>query len=391
MMHRRSCLSMMLGMLLPAPAFAAEPVPGADVTGDLEAIRVGLPALAAAVAKDGNVVASGATGVRMRGTDLKVTINDRFHLGSDTKAMTATLAGMMVEAQKLGWTTTIGEVLGPKVAQMNADLAKLTLEQLLSHSSGLPTDNDKLMDVYFSSDALKYNMPDARLRALIKMKDQPPATPPGSAFHYSNFGYMIVGMMVETAAGIPWEQLITERIFAPLGLSTAGLGPQATTGKIDAPVGHDVEPDGKVTPMLWGPAADVPPLLGPAGSAHMSVLDFAKWASWNAGLGKRGPALVKPETLARIHRPMISTGKIPNPPPGTPSEGEYAMGWGVVKFDWTERPVLTHNGSNGFNLAKILVDANKDAAIVVTTNFPGEKAEQAANLAVEKLYRRFVA
>jgi hypothetical protein len=65
------------------------------------------------------------------------------------------------------------------------------------------------------------------------------------------------------------------------------------------------------------------------------------------------------------------------------------MGWGVVKFDWTERPVLTHNGSNGFNLAKILVDANKDAAIVVTTNFPGEKAERAANLAVEKLYRRF--
>jgi CubicO group peptidase (beta-lactamase class C family) len=384
---------MMLGILLPTPAFAAEPVPGADVTSELEAIRVqfGLPALAAAVMKDGNAVASGATGVRLLGTELKATINDRFHLGSDTKAMTATLAGMMVDAQKLDWTSKIGEVLGTKVPQMNADLAKLTLEQLLSHSSGLPTDNDKLMDVYFSSDALKYNIPEARIRALIKMKDQPPATPPGSAFHYSNFGYMIVGMMVETAAGIAWEQLITERIFAPLGLSTAGLGPQATTGKIDAPVGHDVEQDGKVTPMLWGPAADVPPLLGPAGSVHMSVLDFAKWASWNAGLGKRGPALVKPETLARIHQPMISTGKIPNPPPGTPSEGEYAMGWGVVKFDWTERPVLTHNGSNGFNLAKILVDANKDAAIVVTTNFPGEKAERAANLAVEKLYRRFAA
>ena len=44
-----------------------------------------------------------------------------------------------------------------------------------------------------------------------------------------------------------------------------------------------------VTPMFWGAAADVPPLLGPAGVAHMSIQDFAKWAGWNAGEGKRGP------------------------------------------------------------------------------------------------------
>ena len=170
--------------------------------------------------------------------------------------------------------------------------------------------------------------------------------------------------------------------------ASAGLGPQATTARLDAAIGHQVDGD-KVTPMFWGPAADVPPFLGPAGTAHMSILDFATWGGWNAGGGKRGPALVKPETLAHIHAPKISTGKIENPRPGTPREGKYCLGWGLVKFDWTEAPVLTHNGSNSMNFAKILVDPNRDIAIVVCTNFPGSKADDATNELSEALYRRF--
>ena len=109
----------------------------------LESVRANyaLPALAAAVVKDGEVIASGAVGVRALGTDVPVTIDDRFHLGSDTKAMTATLAGMMVDEGKLRWDSTIGEVLGGKVQGMNPALAAVTLEQLLSHTSGIPTDN----------------------------------------------------------------------------------------------------------------------------------------------------------------------------------------------------------------------------------------------------------
>jgi CubicO group peptidase (beta-lactamase class C family) len=93
----------------------------------LEAVRArhALPALAAAVVKDGEVIASGAVGVRALGTDVPVTVEDRFHLGSDTKAMTATLAGMMVDEGRLRWDSTIGEVLGSKVQGMNPALAAL--------------------------------------------------------------------------------------------------------------------------------------------------------------------------------------------------------------------------------------------------------------------------
>jgi CubicO group peptidase (beta-lactamase class C family) len=380
-----------LASLLTAPALAAEASPVDDLAADLEPLRrkYGLPALAAAVVKAGAVAASGAVGLRVLGRSDPVTINDRFHLGSDTKAMTATLAGMMVEAQKLAWTTTIGEALGPAISGVNPALAAVTLEQLLSHSGGIPSDSDEMLNIYYSGDALKFNIVQTRLDAFEKLKSRPPATPPGAEFHYSNFGYMIAGIMVERAAGVSWEELIAERIFAPLGLASAGIGPQATTGRIDAAIGHDIDGD-RVTPMLWGPAADVPPLLGPAGAAHMSILDFAAWAGWNAGGARRGPALVTPETLARIHSAKISTGRLANPRPGTPTEGQYCMGWGLVKFDWSETPVLTHNGSNGFNLAKILVDAHRDLAVVVTTNFPEGKANDAANEVTESLYRRFV-
>lgn len=389
MMNRRHCLAGLACALAPAPAFALETQ--SDLSAELDALRKkhGLPALAAAVVREGAVVAQGVAGVRVHGTDIKATIGDRFHLGSDTKAMTATLAGVMIDAGKLDWASTIGDILGADAPRLNPALAAVTLEQLLSHTSGVPSDTPQMAKIYFNADAFDFNLPALRLKALNAWKNHAPQTKPGAAFHYANFGYLIAGAMIEKAAGAPWEELITTRIFTPLGLKSAGLGPQATTGRFDAPVGHRIDDKGAITPMPWGPAADVPPLLGPAGVAHMSVLDFANWAGWNAGRGKRGPALVKPETLDRIHRPHVKTGRLANARPGTPQEGDYALGWGVVKFDWTRTPVLEHNGSNSMNLAKILVDRDADIGVVVMTNFPENKAEVAAFAAMETLYRRY--
>jgi hypothetical protein len=172
-------------------------------------------------------------------------------------------------------------------------------------------------------------------------------------------------------------------------LKTAGLGPQATFGRYDAPVGHRVGDDGTVTPMPWGQSADAPPVMGPAGIAHMSILDFATWAAWNAGEGHRGPALVKPETLKKLHEAHVRTPVIENPKPGTPKTGEYAFGWGLAKMDWTPKPVITHNGSNSLNLAMILLDTDNDLGIVVTTNIPGQKADTALLEMAKALYGEY--
>lgn len=91
--------------------------------------RYDLPALAAAAVQDGNIIAAGAVGTRRVGTDIPVTLNDRFHLGSDTKAMTALLAAMLVEEGKLHWDSTLADVFPELAAAMNPGLRRVTLVQ----------------------------------------------------------------------------------------------------------------------------------------------------------------------------------------------------------------------------------------------------------------------
>jgi CubicO group peptidase (beta-lactamase class C family) len=352
--------------------------------------KYALPAVAAAVIKDGKIIASGAVGERVAGTGIAVTVDDRFHLGSDTKAMTATLAGMMVEEGKLRWDSTIGEVLGPVCPGLRPKFAAIRLEQLLSHTSGIPTDTDEILKLYFSPDAFDHTLTDWRLHMIRSWGSKhDPSYPASGKFQYANLGYITVGAMIEKVSGEPWERLIIERIFEPLGLKTAGLGPQATFGLYDAPVGHRADDKGKLTAFPWGNPADLPSSVGPAGLAHMSIRDFAIWAGWNAGEGKRGPALVKAETLKRIHTPII-TMDVKNPKVGMPKSGAYAYGWGLSKFDWTDKPVLTHTGSNGMNFSNVLVDADHDLAIVFATNMAGDKADPASLEVLKALYEKYV-
>ena len=200
--------------------------------------------------------------------------------------------------------------------------------------------------------------------------------------------YVLAGAMIERATGRTWEELLQERVLGPLGLASAGFGPQASLGKVDAPLGHLLV-DGKPKAMLAGPNGDNPLVIGPAGTVHMSLLDFAAWAGWNAGEQRRGPVLVKPETMRRLHAMLTDIPTRPNAAPGTPKKGRYGLGWGQVQFDWAAQPFLFHAGSNTMNLAHILVQPGTDIARVLMTNISGAQAD-AAFIALEKaLYDRF--
>lgn len=163
---------------------------------------------------------------------------------------------------------------------------------------------------------------------------------------------------------------------------------QASLGRIDAPLGHKIV-EGKTKAFLAGPNGDNPLVLGPAGIAHMSVLDFARWAGWNAGEGKREPKLVRPETLKKLHRMVVSMPTKKDASPGTPSHGKYGLGWGELPVEWAPEPLLFHGGSNEMNLAHIWVDPKRDFAMVVVTNLGGKKADKALFALAPSLYARF--
>jgi CubicO group peptidase (beta-lactamase class C family) len=349
--------------------------------------RFGLPAVAAAVVKKGEVVSAGAVGMRRAGTDTPVTINDRFHLGSDTKAMTATIAAMLVEEGRLRWVSTVAEVFPELADKMDPELRRVTLEQLLSHTSGAPADNKDFGELLQESLTQEGNLDELRYRLVAKWSRLPLASKPGTGFVYSNMNYTIVGAMTERVTGKTWDELITERVFRPLALGTVGLGCQASLGRIDAPLPHRVV-EGKVKAFLAGPNCDNPPIIGPAGIAHMSVLDFARWAGWNAGEGKRGPALVRQETIRKLHLPVVTMPEKKDAAPGTPPGGKYALGWGELSVNWAPYPLLYHGGSNGMNLAHIWIDVKRDLAIVTVTNIAGPEADQALMTLAGELYAR---
>ena len=279
-------------------AYAADQTQSLNSTLEPYLKEFGLPALSAAVFKNGEIIAAGAVGTRRAGENIPVTIDDKFHLGSDSKAFTALLAGMYVQQGKLRWDSTLGETFTELKDKMDPEFPKITVEELLSHSSGL-ADND-LLDLVNRSYQQDGNMDEVRYWMLKETAPKPLDHSRGSKFSYSNLGYTLAGVILERLSGTTWEELVEEKIFEPMGLTTAGFGPQASLGKVDATLGHFLV-DGKPKAMLAGPNGDNPLIFGPAGTIHMSVLDFAKWAAWQAGEGKRPPALVSPEILKKIH------------------------------------------------------------------------------------------
>ena len=341
------------------PAYAAPPK---DVSSLLAPIiqKNDVPGMAAAVVSNGETVAHGVAGVRTRGKSPKIAVADRFHIGSDTKAMTAMLCGILVDEGKLKWNQTLGETFPELKKTMDPRYQPVTLEQLLTNRSGAPGDITK--DELWGKLWQHKGMPTKARRLLVQsVTSKPPEATPGEKYLYSNAGFSIAGHMAEKVTGKSWEELMREKIFRPLGMTTAGFGAPV---KNDQPRGHKA--DG--SPVEPGPGADNPVGIGPAGIVHCSIGDWAKFAAANLPSSKI--KLVKPETLQKLHTPV----------PGQP---KYAMGWIISDGQpWAGGPALTHSGSNTMWYAVAWLAPQKDFAILVACNQANAEACNDAVLAL---------
>jgi CubicO group peptidase (beta-lactamase class C family) len=333
----------------------------------LESIRQKhqVPALAGAIVTGKGLVASGVVGVRKAGTEIQATVDDKWHLGSDTKAMTATLIGVLVEQGKLKWETTIEQVFPDIAAELQPELRGATLLHLLSHRAGLPANILWMAVSKPGVPVSQQRIESVRMLAKIKL-----LSAPGTAFLYSNLGYVITGAMAEKTMSSSWEDLITKLVFEPLGMRSAGFGGMGTPGEIDQPWGHGA--DGKPVPGN-GPAVDNPPVLGPAGTVHCTLADWAKFIADHLRGGRGEKALLKPETYKRLDTP--------------PFGGEYALGWLAVEREWGGGTVLTHAGSNTMNYAVVWLAPKLGFAVLVTTNQGGPAAGKACDEAAGALIR----
>ncbi len=203
----------------PAPIF--DHSGNADLAELLESIRVKekVPAIAAAVIINGNIHASAAVGTRKAGTTDWVTISDKFLIASCAKAFTATLSAILIEQGHFGWNTTLKDAF-PRI-NMPDEYEEITLVQLLSHRAGLAEWIDPARNCWSNRGSAE-SMRKSYLKETLK---QPLSDRPGKTVFYANSGYIIAGAMIEQLMGRPCEQLITETLFEPLSMNTAGFGP----------------------------------------------------------------------------------------------------------------------------------------------------------------------
>lgn len=333
-----------------------------DFNAILEPIRkqYDLPALAGAVVKSTGLVGAGAVGVRRYGSKVPVTRNDQFHLGSDTKAMTATLVALLVEKGRLTWETTLAEAIPDMANRMALAYRKVTLEQLMAHQSGMSDESWPKGQTFQSLHDLP-GTPRAQRLAYIKMiLAEPPVVAPKTKFLYSNRNFAVAGFIAEQVTNIAWEELIRQQLFTPLKMTTAGFGGMGTPGKLDQPLQHH----DRRHPIEPGKYSDNPEVIGPAGTVHCSIEDWAKFIALHLQGEQGKDGLLKAATLKRLHEPHY---------------GDYTFGWIVAQRPWGGGKVLTHAGCNNQNYAVVWMAPLRDFAVLAMTNLGTDPASQACD------------
>lgn len=339
----------------------------------LEQIRdqEGLPSLAAALIVDGTLVESGATGLRAIGRPEEVTVNDRWHLGSLTKAMTSTMAAVLVEEGVVSWETTVIETFPELSGQIKDFYETLRLDELLYHTSGLPLDINRAPSL-----AGFRNSPDPvtvqRLQFATELMSLPPEVPRGTHL-YTNAGYVVAGAMLERITGQSWEELMTNRLFEPLGMTETGFGPPGTAGGAEHPWGHQ-RVNGVWEGLAPGPGADNPAALGPAGTVHSTMRDYTRYVVAHLEGARGADGFLPASTFEKLQTPAPST--------------TYALGWGVGSRDWAQGRVLQHAGSNTVWYAVVWLAPERNVGLLAFTNAGGDRAAAAADRVVAALLGR---
>lgn len=322
------------------------------------------PAWVAAVVTEDRIVATAAAGIREFEKRSPVDPNtDRFHLGSITKSVTATMIASLVEDGDLAWDAELATLL-PDIP-MRAEYGRATLADLLSHRANLPTyallgpDEARQLSEYTGA-------PTERRRGFVEdvLLESPPSVT-RKELNYSNAGPAVAAYIAESATGETWEMLVQAHVFDPLGMTSAGVGQPWRFGP-EQPTGH-YGPDGAtLTPAPANPMIGSQ-ILGPSGDTHSTIEDAARYARAHLWGLRGNDGFLSAATIKYLHTPPSDQLTLRG--------GGYALGWGLREEPDGAR-AHWHNGSAGAFFAQINIYPEQNIAIVVMSNagFAGRHA-----------------
>lgn len=348
-MNRRA---LMTGVMTAAgcaalPAWARQAA-GAEAALDAAMAAPGAPpAMAAGIVTRQGLEWSGVRGLRRLGSDEAATDQDRWHIGSNTKAMTAAAYARLVARGQADWATPLADIFTG--VTVDPALAAATPDDLARHVAGL-TDQTAMVSPMIARADPRPAVEQRADQVATALGKAPGGTP--GRFAYGNINYVLLGAAIERIMGQPWDEVIQDEVFTPLALSSAGLGAPLhdASGGSNA-WGHRGPPEARVPVDPATPGADNPPILGPAGRGHMTLQDYARWLQVMIG-GEQN--WLSAESLSGLI---------------TPREGQgYARGWIVRPEAWAGGNTIAHEGSNTLWHAIAVASLDRGLGFFVLSN-----------------------
>lgn len=284
------------------------------------------PGISAVATENGRIIWRGAAGRGDVAKAVPLGTDGLFRYASITKQFTAALTLKLVDDGRLSLDDNLGKLLP---AETPAAWHKVTLRQLLNHTSGIPSYTDQPGFMTESNTAKPYTT-----QALIDLtRDRPMDFEPGSKWAYNNTGYVLLSAIVEKLTGKPWYVAMRERITVPLGLASIRCGCEPGPATV---TGHTQKDAVAQRIDMTVPSG--------AGALVGNASDLAKWAA-----ALHGGKVLKPAT----YQAMIT-------PANLPADSPLRYGFGLAVGEVRGLSTIEHSGGIfGFGTESIYVPSRK--------------------------------
>ena len=320
-----------------------------------------IPEIAYAVVSSTNVLEINTLGVKRINTSLKAELNDKFRIGSNTKAITGFIAALLIKENKLAWNTKFFELYPELKSKSDSAYYHLTLLNLLSFRT-------KLFPYTYTykeptKEQFTGNEDEQRYQFTEWFFQQKPISSKDS-INFSNLGYIAAGLMLEKVAGKTYKQLVGD-LGKELGVTFYFGNPNSIDES--QPWGHNKdlspEPPSDNYKLNW---------LLPAGNITMTISDYSKFIQLQLQGLKGQSKLLSKEEFNFLHYGLT----------------KFAVGWFWLK-DENGQTFSYNIGNPGTFLSKVYVFKNSDRAFILFSNAQTPKADEGLNVLYNELYEKY--
>ncbi|HEX4629193.1 MAG TPA: serine hydrolase, partial [Gemmatimonadales bacterium] len=279
-----------------------------------------------------------------------------FQIASNTKAFTTAALAILADEGKLSWDDPVTKFLPGFQLSDPYVTRELTVRDLVTHRSGLGLG---------AGDLLWFHSTYGRAEIAHRIRFAKPASSFRSQYAYDNVLYIVAGEIVPVVAGASWDDFISRRIFAPLGMTESGTTTAFFTASGNAAAPHALE-DGRLQVV----PVDSVENIAPAGGISSSVADLAKWLLCRLDSGRYGGGRLFSDGQAREMWSGQTILPIADPPAPLaalrPSFSEYGLGWRLR--DYRGRKIVSHTGGLAGMTSQITLVPAEQLGIVILTN-----------------------